>query len=332
MSLLVEDNKNLVNSDMYKNKSELNSPDHATTPIDLAVKRLRSTPNTVADSSPELSIDSLNRDSNKLESGEHNQIEQLLYPFKNLLTKESISRLFSNNGDNMIDTLNSLINSSTSENIDNFPPLFYFYEDGTVVSLIDLANKKENSKNTKIMMRNVTGKHAWEFKHLKAMFDKGIGATKPTLQNINAKTFYTNLSMRADDSDDESINRKSYQKDSSVLCLSESLNSMDDQDGGGGSKVSSGEYAGEKQAEPLMPLYRISVDRVERIESIIDLSKQGSNEPEIERHEKRMVSGDLKKFKIHNKEPSDQLDRFEGILNIVKAEIEDFTKVLDFNF
>ena len=234
-------------------------------------------------------------ESNKSEP-EQTQLMQFLNHYKHILKSDSIQRLTGKNQDDTKDTINTfnnILNSSTSEQTIGPAPLYLFMEDGTIISLLDSANKDDKTITTKLIMRNLTGKYAWSFEHLKAINDSNLSKKNLTLSDIVADKFYTNFSMRTGESDV-------------------------DEKGKAGSNPSL-----EEEEKSLSPTENPGANRGSHDELII-------TEPvlQVGGYEDKKKFERTTSFRDNWREPSDTLDKFEEILNKVKEEIENFSQVI----
>ena len=225
---------------------------------------------------------------------EQSQLMQFLSQYKYILKSDSMSRLSAKGKDDPRDTIhtfNNLLNSSTYENMEGPPPLYLFMEDGTIISLLDLSNKEEKTITSKLIMRNLTGKYAWSFEHLKAIVDANLTKKNLTLQDIVADKFYTNFSMRSSETDENAKEEK---------IKGGSHTSFEPEN----EKNENGEN-GEKTDEL----------------AITEPTQQSGGQEEKKRFEK------MESLKENVKDHGESLDKFEEILNKVKEEIENFSQV-----
>lgn len=143
---------------------------------------------------------------------EQSKLMQFLYQYKYIAANgDNLAKLFAKTKEDpkdLINTFNNLVNSNTSENTDQPHPLYLFLEDGTIISLLDTANKEEKAINSKLIIRNITGKYAWNFEHIKGIVDANFTKRNLTINDIVADQFYTNFAMRLDDEDSEKKDEK----------------------------------------------------------------------------------------------------------------------------
>ena len=305
----------------YKVKSELASPDF--TPMSQAsyMKRLKSTPGS-QNASPTMGFEQSKVESVQSEPLK-NAFKKFLDIYKGIIGKEAFERASTQEPEVMVNVLNSMFSSSSGDYNDPHQPLFLFFEEGTVFSLLDLGTRPDNSVNSKVILRNVTGKYAWEFKHIRAVLDKGLVLDKPRLQDINAHTFYTNLAMRGAEEEISTpqLTRKSSKMSESYIHESE-------------------DHMIEMADQPTNELTQVEISVKEVGSEIIDgeftprhdpegqeKSFQEEQEKKVDSEQKLYGTGERDRLRIRPKESSELTDRFEEILLLIKSEIEDYNKV-----
>ena len=113
--------------------------------------------------------------------------EKFINTFKFITTTESQLKLLKSKGNEFIDVLNMMINNYSPENPDkNTIHLSLF--DNSILSIIETP--KDKNIATRLIMRNLSGRFAWEFNHIRAFNDNVfIDTQQCNLNNIALEKF-----------------------------------------------------------------------------------------------------------------------------------------------
>lgn len=101
------------------------------------------------------------------------------------ISQEERQRMLHFKDKEIIDNLNSLLNSYNTETQHN-DVLYFTFKENTLISAAGASSK---SIGGRVLFRNMTGRFAWEFSYIQALGTKSIEDGPKTFEDINQKTF-----------------------------------------------------------------------------------------------------------------------------------------------
>jgi len=101
------------------------------------------------------------------------------------ISQEERQRMLHFRDKEIIDNLNSLLNSYNTETQHN-DVLYFTFKENTLISAAGASSK---SIGGRVLFRNMTGRFAWEFSYIQALGTKAIENDPKTFEDINQKTF-----------------------------------------------------------------------------------------------------------------------------------------------
>ena len=112
--------------------------------------------------------------------------EKFINTFKFITTTELQLKLLKSKDNEFIDVLNMMINNYNPEYHDKNSIYLSLFEN-SILSVIETA--KDKNMATRLIMRNLSGKFAWEFNHIRAFNEKLFTETQFNPNNIYVEKF-----------------------------------------------------------------------------------------------------------------------------------------------